>query len=238
VRVLELWRYPVKSLQGERLNEADFGPEGIAGDRQWALFDRDTGFGLTARRVPELLFAAGRLRADGGVEVVLPDGTVTTDDSTISAWLGRPVTLRAAGSAPGRPRYESPDDDLAETPSRWHDWQGAPGAFHDNADGRVSLVTTGTLGDWDRRRFRSNVVLDGAGEGGLSGSRVRIGGVVLDVGDPIPRCVMVTRPQPGGIARDTAVLKTIHRERGGDLAVAALVHTPGTARTGDALLPA
>jgi uncharacterized protein YcbX len=238
VRVLELWRYPVKSLQGERLNEADFGPEGIAGDRQWALFDRDTGFGLTARRVPELLFAAGRLRADGGVEVVLPDGTVTTDDSTISAWLGRPVTLRAAGSAPGRPRYESPDDDLAETPSRWHDWQGAPGAFHDNADGRVSLVTTGTLGDWDRRRFRSNVVLDGSGEGGLSGSRVRIGGVVLDVGDPIPRCVMVTRPQPGGIARDTAVLKTIHRERGGDLAVAALVHTPGTARTGDVLLPA
>jgi uncharacterized protein len=238
VRVLELWRYPVKSLQGERLDEADFGPEGIAGDRQWALFDLDTGFGLTARRVPELLFAAGRLRADGGVEVVLPDGTVTTDDSTISAWLGRPVTLRAAGSAPGRPRYESPDDDLAETTSRWHDWQGAPGAFHDNADGRVSLVTTGTLGDWDRRRFRSNVVLDGAGEGGLSGSRVRIGGVVLDVGDPIPRCVMVTRPQPGGIARDTAVLKTIHRERGGDLAVAALVHTPGTARTGDALLPA
>jgi uncharacterized protein len=238
VRVLELWRYPVKSLQGERLDEADFGPEGIAGDRQWALFDRDTGFGLTARRVPELLFAAGRLRADGGVEVVLPDGTVTTDDSTISAWLGRPVTLRAAGSAPGRPRYESPDDDLAETTSRWHDWQGATGAFHDNADGRVSLVTTGTLGDWDRRRFRSNVVLDGAGEGGLSGSRVRIGGVVLDVGDPIPRCVMVTRPQPGGIARDTAVLKTIHRERGGDLAVAALVHTPGTARTGDALLPA
>jgi uncharacterized protein YcbX len=238
VRVLELWRYPVKSLQGERLNEADFGPEGIAGDRQWALFDRDTGFGLTARRVPELLFAAGRLRADGGVEVVLPDGTVTTDDSTISAWLGRSVTLRAAGSAPGRPRYESPNDDLAETPSRWHDWQGAPGAFHDNADGRVSLVTTGTLGDWDRRRFRSNVVLDGSGEGGLSGSRVRIGGVVLDVGDPIPRCVMVTRPQPGGIARDTAVLKTIHRERGGDLAVAALVHTPGTARTGDVLLPA
>ena len=238
MRVLELWRYPVKSLQGERMDHADDGPEGIAGDRQWALFDLDTGFGLTARRVPELLFATGRLRADGGVEVVLPDGTVTTDDETISAWLGRRVTLRAAGRAPGRPRYESPDDDLAEAPSRWHDWQGAPGAFHDNADGRVSLVTTGTLGDWDRRRFRSNIVLDGAEEGGLSGSRVRIGGVVLDVGDPIPRCVMVTRPQPGGIARDTSVLKTIHRERGGDLAVAALVHAPGKVRTGDVLEPA
>jgi uncharacterized protein len=238
MRVLELWRYPVKSLQGERLDAAEFGPEGITGDRQWALFDLDTGFGLTARRVPELLFAAARLRADGGVEVILPDGTVTTDDPVISAWLGRRVTLRAAGSAPGRPRYESPDDDLAEGAGRWHDWQGAPGAFHDNADGRVSLVTTGTLGTWDRRRFRSNVVLDGPDEGALVRSRVRIGGAVLDVGDPIPRCVMVTRPQPGGIGRDTSVLKTIHRERGGDLAVAALVHTPGTVRTGDVVVPA
>ena len=238
MRVLELWRYPVKSLQGERLESADLGAEGIDGDRQWALFDVQTGFGLTARRVPDLLFASARLRADGGVEVLLPDGTVTVDDADISGWLGRAVALRPAGSAPGRPRYESPDDDLAEAPSRWHDWQGAPGAFHDNADGRVSLVTTGTLGDWDRRRFRSNIVLDGAEEGGLSGSRVRIGGVVLDVGDPIPRCVMVTRPQPGGIARDTSVLKTIHRERGGDLAVAALVHAPGKVRTGDVLEPA
>jgi uncharacterized protein YcbX len=235
--VTELWRYPVKSLQGERLDTADFGPEGITGDRQWALFDLDTGFGLTARRVPELLFASARLRGDG-VEVVLPDGTLTTDDGVISDWLGRRVTLRAAGSAPGRPRYESPEDDLAESPTRWHDWQGAPGAFHDNADGRVSLVTTGTLGDWDRRRFRANVVLDGAGEGGLIGSQVRVGGVVLDIGDPIPRCVMVTRPQPGGIARDTSVLKAIHRERGGDLAVAAQVHRAGTVAVGDVLEPA
>ena len=246
MRVLEFWRYPVKSLQGERLDTAGFGPEGISGDRQWALFDVDTGYGLTARRVPELLFAAARLRADGGLEVVLPDGTVTTDDGVISAWLGRRVTLRAAGSAPGRPRYESPDDDLAEAAApagagragRWHDWQGAPGAFHDNADGRLSLVSTGTLGSWDRRRFRSNVVVDGAGEEALVGTRTRLGSAVLAVGTPIPRCVMVTRPQPGGIGRDTAVLKTIHRERGGDLAVAAQVLVPGTVRTGDLLEPA
>ena len=52
MRVAELWRYPVKSLQGERLTSADVGPEGLAGDRQWALFDVSTGYGLTARRVP------------------------------------------------------------------------------------------------------------------------------------------------------------------------------------------
>jgi uncharacterized protein YcbX len=234
MRVLELWRYPVKSLQGERLDAADVGPEGIAGDRGWALFDLDTGFGLTARRVPDLLFASGRATADGGVEIVLPDGTVTGDDEVLSAWLGRRVTLRQAGPAGDPPRYEGTDDESL-APARWYDWQGAPGAFHDLASARVSLVTTGTLGDWDRRRFRANVLLDGPGEGGILGSRVRLGEVVLDVGDPIPRCVMVTRPQPGGIERDTSVLKRIHRERGGELAVGALVRHPGTVRVGDRL---
>jgi uncharacterized protein YcbX len=147
------------------------------------------------------------------------------------------VALRSAAEVVERRRYESPEDDLDER-SGWHDWEGAAGgAFHDNADGRVSLVSTGTLGDWDRRRFRSNVVLDGAGEGGLVGSRARLGGALLDVVEPIPRCVMVTRPQAGGIGRDTTVLKTIHRERGGALAVAATVHVPGTVRTGDRLEP-
>src|SRR5215218_1137939 len=125
VRVLELWRYPVKSLGGERLDAARIGTGGIDGDRQWALFDVDTGFGLTARRVPDLLFASARVGPDGGVRVLLPDGTMTADDAAISEWLGRRVTLRAAGSAPERPTYESPDDDLAEgaaTTARWHDW--------------------------------------------------------------------------------------------------------------------
>ena len=238
MRVLELWRFPVKSLQGERLDVAELGPGGIAGDRSWALFDVATGFGLTARRVPDLLFAAATLRADGAVRIALPDGTATDDDAVLSDWLGRPVALRSAAEVTERRRYESPEDDLDER-SGWHDWEGAAGgAFHDNADGRVSLVSAATLGTWDRRRFRSNVVLDGAGEDALLGERVRLGSAVLAVGTPIPRCVMVTRPQPGGIGRDTGVLKTIHRERGGELAIAAQVLAPGTVRTGDVLEPA
>ena len=238
MRVLELWRFPVKSLQGERLDSAELDPGGIAGDRQWALFDVATGFGLTARREPDLLFAAGRFRPDGGVEIVLPDGRVTADDAVLSDWLGRRVQLRSAADATDRPRYESPDNDFAETSRGWHDWMGGRGPFHDNAEARVSLISTVTLGSWDRRRFRSNVVLDGAGEDALGGSRLRLGGALLAVGAPIPRCVMVTRPQPGGVGRDTGVLKTIHRERGGELAVAAQVLTPGTVRTGDVLEPA
>jgi uncharacterized protein len=233
MRVVELWRFPVKSLGGERLPAADVGPEGLAGDRQWALFDTDSGFGLTARRVPELLFATARLRPDGAVEVVLPDGTVTADDDVLTRWLGRPVALRAAAEAAGTRRYENPLD--VEADADWQPFEGAGGAFHDNADFRVTLVSAGTLGSWDRRRFRANVVLDGAGEDDLAGTRVRLGGVVLDVDRPVTRCVMVTRPQPGGIDRDTGVLRTIHRERGGTLAVGGRVLATGRVAVGDEL---
>ena len=237
LRVLEVWRFPVKSLLGERLDRADLGTEGVAGDRGWALFDRTTGFGLTARRVPELLFAAGRLRADGTAEVVLPDGTVTTDDDVLSGWAGRPVALRPAAAVRGDRRYENPAD-IDDEAGRWNPFSGADGAFHDNADARVTLLSTGTVGDWDRRRFRANVVLAGAGEDELVGSRVRAGTAELDVVRRVPRCVMTTRPQAGGIGRDTEVLKTVHRERGGALAVGAVVARPGVLAVGDVLGPA
>jgi uncharacterized protein YcbX len=239
MRVLELWRYPVKSLQGERLTEAAVDALGIAGDRRWALFDLDTGLGLTARRVPELLFASARVREDGGVEVVLPDGTVTSDAGVIGGWLGRRVELRAADERGDvAPTYETPADEDVPDPTEWLQWEGAPGPFHDSPRIRLSLVSTGTLGTWDRRRFRANVVLDGAGEDGLRGREAELGEVRLRFGLPISRCVMTTRPQPGGIARDTSVLKTIHRERDGLLAVRAAVLTAGTVRTGDLLEPA
>jgi len=235
MRVAELWRYPVKSLQGERTGAADVGPEGLAGDRQWALFDVTSGYGLTARRVPDLLFLSGRLRADGAVEVVLPDGSVTSEDAVLSAWLGRPVALRAAADATGERRYENPAEIGEAGEYDWDAFTGARGAFHDSSRIRVSLVSTGTLGTWDRRRFRANVVLDGEGEEALVGQRVWLGDTGLDVVKQVDRCVMVTRPQPGGIGRDTGVLKTIHRERDGRLAVGALVTRPGTVSVGDEL---
>ena len=235
LRVLEIWRFPVKSLLGERLEQAELGPEGVAGDRRWALFDVATGYGLTARRVPELLFAAGRLCADGGVEVVLPDGTVTAEDAVLSDWAGRQVALRPAAAVRGARHYENPADAEAEDTARWNPFAGADGAFHDNPDARVTLLSTGSLAGWDRRRFRANVVLAGSGEDALIGTRVRLGSAELDVVGRVPRCVMTTRPQAGGIGRDTGVLKTIHREHGGALAVGALVARAGRFAVGDAL---
>jgi uncharacterized protein YcbX len=236
MRVAELWRYPVKSLQGERLEAVTITPGGLEGDRRYAIYDAGTGLGLTARRAPELLFASARLLDDGGVEITLPDGSVAGDDDALSAWLGRPVALREAASAPVR-RYENVVDFEREPESAWEAFEGADGAFHDSARARVSLVSTATIGGWDRRRFRANVLLDGAGEDDLVGASVALGEAVLDVGMHISRCVMTTRAQPGGITRDLDVLRTIARERGACLAVGALVAQPGVVRLGASARP-
>jgi uncharacterized protein YcbX len=235
VRVAELWRYPVKSLQGELLDEASVTEGGFVGDRAFALFDLDTGFGLTARRVPQLLFASARfVGVHRPPEITLPDGTIACGDAALSHWLGRRVALRAAAEVHER-RYENPLD--VDHDADWIVFDGAPGPFHDSKRTRVSLVSRGTLGEWDRRRFRANVVLDGDGEDALVGTTIDVGDVRLDVVKRIDRCVITTRPQPDGIERDLDVFTRINRERDGCLAVGALVARPGTVMVGDALTP-
>ena len=164
LRVTELWRYPVKSLQGERLDAAMVTGDGLDGDRRYASFDLDTGLGLTGRRVPELLFASASLTADGRVRITLPDGSLADGDDALSAWLERRVALRSAEHA--GTRYEDVVDfEKRERSSGCRTFEGAPGAFHDSSRARVSLVSTGTIGAWDRRRFRANMLLAGEGEG-------------------------------------------------------------------------
>lgn len=234
LRCAELWRFPVKSLQGERLDSAMVTGEGFEGDRRFAIHDVETGLGLTARREPELLYGSARLRGDGGVEISLPDGSVARDDDALSAWLGRPVRL---ASADGRAdlRFENPVDFEDET-GAWTRFGGGDGPFHDSSAVRVSLVSTATIGDWDRRRFRSNVLLDGGGEEELAGCSVALGDVGLEVGERIKRCVMTTRAQPNGIERDLDVMRTIAGERDARLAIGALVTRAGVVRVGDELV--
>ena len=226
--------YPVKSLQGERLDSVALAADGLEGDRRFAIYDVESGFGLTARRFPDLLFASARLRDDGTAEVTLPDGSAAAADDALSEWLGRPVTLRSAATDAAR-RYENVVDFEHETTSEWAPFDGAEGAFHDNPTARVSLVSTETVGSWDPRRFRANVLLAGEGEDSFVGSRITLGEATLDVGLRIERCVMTTRAQAGGIERDLSVLRTIARERDACLAIGALVVSPGTVHVGDAL---
>lgn len=233
MRVLELWRYPVKSLQGELVTSVSLGAEGFAGDRRYAIFDTATGFGLTGRRVPELLFGSARYTASGELEIVLPDGTVARDDDALSEWLGRPVALRSTDEAVSR-RYESPGD--FENDAEWDPFEGATGSFRDTEATVVSLVSEGSLRGWDRRRFRPNILLSDSGEDDLVGRRAALGGAVVDIVKQVGRCVMVTRQQPGGVDKDLDVLRTIHRERGGKLAIGAGVAVEGSVSVGDELV--
>jgi uncharacterized protein YcbX len=236
-RITEIWRYPVKSMQGEALDRADIGAAGVVGDRQWAIVDLDTGLALTARRQPELLYAAAALDGEDRVVITMPDGTTTVDDAALSAWLGHSVALTRA-DAVDHGTYEIAGDFENEATAEWFQWDGPTNSFHDSTRTQVSIIGTDTLGAWDVRRFRPNVVVEGSGEDEWVTTSVAIGGARLDVVKQIDRCVITTRPQPGGIDRDLDVLRTVNRDRAGNLGVGALVATPGTITVGDEITPA
>lgn len=235
MQVTQLWRFPVKSMGGESLTSASLSGLGLAGDRRWGVFDMATGTVLTARRSPQLLFAAARLDGDELVIDVPEVGEVDEAEAShvLSKWLGQDVELRRAGDEGGT--YEVPLD--FENDTDWVSWTGPEGAWHDSQWSRVSLVSDMSLGDWDIRRFRTNIVVDGHGEDDFVGDHVRIGGesgAELAVFKQIDRCVMITRPQPG-LDRDIDLLKHINAERNSVLSIGALVATPGLISVGDAV---
>lgn len=128
----------------------------------------------------------------------------------------------------------------------------APGTFQDVAP--VTILTTASLraarrlhptGDWDPRRFRSNLLLEVPGEefveSAWAGRRLTIGDTVLEVMAPAPRCVMTTLAQEG-LPVDRGVLRTVAAHNRVDvgglglfacLGAYATVIDPGEVRTGD-----
>jgi uncharacterized protein len=247
--VTQLWRFPVKSLQGDRADELVLGPAGPEGDRQWGVIDAATGKVLTAKRWRTLLDARARIDPGGAVVITLPDGTDHTagdraTDVALSAWLGREVRLRRPPAA--ATAYEltmDPTDDSSET---W-DFATPPGSFVDLA--AVHLITDASLAaaaalgpgsDWDVRRFRPTIVVgvDEAGfvEDDWIGGRLVVGHAVVEPFMRTPRCAMPTRAQPGGLARDTGVSRTLTDRHGNDLGVYASVARPGPVRVGDSVV--
>jgi uncharacterized protein len=102
--VRELWRYPVKSMGGERVERTTLGAAGLPGDRGWAVRDEAAGEIRGGKKLPQLMLCSARyLREPDGrtvppAEITLPDGgTVTTGEADVaerlSALLGRTVTL-------------------------------------------------------------------------------------------------------------------------------------------------
>ena len=110
-RVSALWRFPVKSMLGENLNEARLTERGIVGDRAYALVDEETGKVVSAKSVklfPDLFMCTAAF-ADTSAEgedaapvvITLPDGsTVRSDDpdcdEVLSRFFGRTVRLSTA----------------------------------------------------------------------------------------------------------------------------------------------
>ena len=74
--VKELWRYPVKSMAGESLQQTRVDQQGFAADRRWALWDEDKGEITNAKKLPKILGLSARFIDDKCVEVEiqLPDG--------------------------------------------------------------------------------------------------------------------------------------------------------------------
>jgi uncharacterized protein YcbX len=109
--VTALWRFPVKSMRGEKVEAADLTERGLVGDRAYALVDAETGkvlSGKSPRLGPHLLgcraaFLESPVVGDGQppVRITLPDGTSVRSDApgveaALSGFLGRPVKLEQA----------------------------------------------------------------------------------------------------------------------------------------------
>jgi len=240
MNVIGLWRYPVKSMQGEQLTSGHLESDGLVGDRQWGIRDERTGRILTARRRPELLAAAAIY--DGEVPVItLPDGRTAMGpgpdtDALLSQWLGSPVTLvSSAGRAGARAEYFA---DATDDESQPIEWTMPPGRFVDA--GAILVLSTSSLrtaaahhpdGVWDPRRFRPNVLLDtGAEDGWIEdhwvGSPVSVGAATLMPTQGCIRCTMVTRAQPD-LDADVEIFRTLARHHGARLGVWCEVHIGG-----------
>jgi uncharacterized protein YcbX len=250
--VIQLWRYPVKSMQGSQVDEVVLDRGGVDRDRRWGVVDPAAGKVLSAKRWGKLLEASGR--GDGEeVVVTLPDGSEHRSDDpaihgALSAWLDLEVRLERAPDDHAMP-FDMGTDPTDDATAADFQWSGPAGFFVDLAD--VHLLTTASLrageaghpaGQWDVRRFRPTALVDAEGDGFVEddwvGGKIRIGEAVLDVFMPTVRCAMPTRPQPGGLARDLAISRTLTDRHANNLGVYANVGVPGSVRLGDPVGPA
>jgi MOSC domain-containing protein len=206
IHVAGLWRYPVKSMAGERLGTADLRVEGIPSDRALYVVDAD-GDILSARTRPLLLRHHATLAADGEV---LVDGR-PWDSPGVAADVER-----AAG--PGARIVEATGPERFDILPLLVATDGAITAF-----GR------------DGRRLRPNIVLGGVtglAERTWPHRQVAIGGAVVVLAQLRRRCIVTTYDPDTG-AQDVGVLRGIGERFGGTLGLDSWAGTPGPVAVGD-----
>jgi uncharacterized protein YcbX len=192
-RVLQLWRWPVKSMAGERLRATLMDERGVGGDRSHAVLHEHKGEWkpLTAREAPRLLAWRARYPSaeDAAVQPEDPPHAEVTDPQGRS-WRWADPRLRAT---------------LADDLGRAVELRRDAGGIQDLE--RSVLVTTEATRaalaqelqtELDLRRFRPNVHLEldtpAWAEHGWDGRTLSLaGGVVLALLHPCVRCAIPTR---------------------------------------------
>lgn len=243
MRIEELRRYAVKSMQGEKCDELHITSSGVEGDRDFGVLDVGSGTIISAKRDGRLLEASARV-SDEGVRVRLPDGRELPYgdalDQELTSWLGREARV-VQSLRHGVGTFECPED-FERDESRALRWQGTGHSFVDESE--LHLLTTADLGllqrhrpdlQWDVRRFRPNIVLD-AGEDATSGQwigqQLRLGDAIVRVTGPCTRCVMTTRAQPDGLERQLDILRHVIQQCGNSVGVRAKVVATGRVYVG------
>lgn len=238
----EVWRYPVKSMQGECLDGALLDEAGLAGDRGWAVRDLATGNVASAKdsqRFGALLTCAATADPNGGPPTVtVPGGFARTAgdfelDAELGALLGRSVELADADRCERRIERTDPAGDSAEFDGvRLSDrvsfeiGGGVPGAPRLVDFAAVHLVARATLAHLAEvvggdgavvPRFRPNLVVDvdvePFGENAWVGRTFTIGDAALTVVLPTPRCVVPTLELPGHAASPATMRALAARNR-------------------------
>jgi uncharacterized protein YcbX len=236
MNVLQLWRYPVKSMVGEKLTETELRDSGVAHDRGWAVRDETTGKTGTAKLWPKLITCRAELKS-GKPVITFPDGrSMPAGDpgtaEALSQHLGRKVTLHPVDG--GAPTF--PSDALESSPPLSTYLDAWP----------ILLLTTASLAaleklapgpNYDVRRFRPNILVS-CGRAGFEetnwkpGTRLKVGLAVLRMMGLRKRCVMTTLEQPD-LPLDRRVLETIGRRLNNEFGADMTVEKPGFVKVGD-----
>ena len=206
IYVKELWRYPVKSLGGERVKECLVGELGLAGDRL-VLVRGPGGRVITSRTHPKLLALKGSLGEDGQPRI---NGIQWTAPEVLD------LIRAASGPAAALLYWEGPErfDVLPLSVA---------------TDGAIQHM------QFDGRRLRPNIIIggvEGLAERTWPGRNLKIGSLLIHAQRLRPRCVMTTW-DPDTQEQDISVLKRIVRELKGEMSLDCAVLNPGVVRVGD-----
>jgi uncharacterized protein YcbX len=204
--VAEIWRYPVKTMAGERVQHVTLGPLGITGDRVVHVEDAK-GRVITSRSHPRFLGHKASLGLD--LEPLV-DGR---------PWMSQAVAADVQAIAgPGARLVRDESANRFDVLPLLIATDGAIAAFGQ-----------------DRRRLRPNIVVEGVqelAERAWPGGCLRIGRVLIGVQDLRLRCIM-TSFDPDTLVQDKAITRDIYRRFEGKLALDCFVIESGEINVGD-----